>query len=83
MNAWSIPVAFAALALLAACENVANPFEATPPNISPEERAARNACRTQAQAAGATAEGSGMRGSQDYDHYVADCMRAKGFPQRP
>jgi len=28
-------------------------------------------------------EGRGFTGAQDYDRFVAECMRSKGFPLQP
>jgi hypothetical protein len=74
-------IALLTLPALAACDSINNPFEPAPA-ASPEERAARDACRAQAQATGTTAEGSGMTGSRSYDRYMADCMRSKGYTPR-
>ena len=61
------------LALLAACNEKPMSKSAT------DEAAARDACRSAAEAALARPEGRGLVGAADYNKYVDQCMRSKGY----
>jgi hypothetical protein len=77
MHNWLAPAAIVTLLALAACDSMT-----APPSLPPDEMAARDACRAQARGVGATPEGNGLVGSQDFDRYMAACMRSKGFGPR-
>jgi hypothetical protein len=72
MNTWLAPLAVAALLAVAACTS---PAEG--PNAPTDELAARDACRTQAEALRDMPEGRGLVGAADFDRYVAECMRTR------
>ena len=71
---WQVGIAaIMGLALLAACSNDTMSKSAT------DEAAARDACRAEADAAKDRPEGRGFTGGADYNRYVAECMRQKGY----
>lgn len=69
MSTWLAPLAVAALLAVAACSGT------TATNAPTDELAARDACRTQAEAVRDAPEGRGLVGAADFDRYVAECLR--------
>ncbi|MGE5146690.1 MAG: hypothetical protein ACM3N5_08070 [Candidatus Eiseniibacteriota bacterium] len=70
------PVGIAALlglALLTACTND------TMSKSAIDEAAAGDACRAEADAAKDQPEGRGLTGATDYNRFVEECLRSKGY----
>ena len=71
---WQVGIAaIMGLTLLAACSNDPMSQSAT------DRAAALDGCKAEAEAAKAQPEGRGFAGDADYNKFVDECMRSKGY----